>query len=112
MVNDFPESVHGLRCRLANKYLQAVQQDYPPESRGYLLLRKFLQVLRLRDHAKAELRYSLLKSDVIRASKIELRQPMGPPCSCFTCPHHVKEKAMDQSSNVPQTEDVPIIPLP
>ncbi|BAA33157.1 1R2a [Mungbean yellow mosaic virus] len=56
LVNDFPKSLHGFRCMLAIKYLQYIQANYPSNSLGYVYLTELIQVLRIRKHAKAELR--------------------------------------------------------
>nr|WLD47581.1 pre-coat protein [Rhynchosia yellow mosaic virus] len=106
LLNDFPLSLHGLRCMLAIKYLHAVQEGYPPHSLGYLFLQELVRIVRCRDHAKAELRYGILKSDVISAEKTDFRQPPVPSCSCFTCPHHGQKKGMGQS---PDESEAPLL---
>nr|UDD75320.1 pre-coat protein [Mungbean yellow mosaic virus]UTQ10594.1 precoat protein [Mungbean yellow mosaic India virus] len=107
LVNDFPKSLHGFRCMLAIKYLQYIQENYPSNSLGYLYLTELIQVLRIRKHAKAELRYRLLYPDVECAEETDLRHPAHAPCLCGRCPYQHEKKTMDQPSHV---EETPVLP--
>ncbi|CBA34956.1 AV2 protein [Velvet bean severe mosaic virus] len=109
LLNDFPKSRHGFRCMIAIKFLQACQEDYPKNSLGFEYLRKLIQNLRSKDHAKAELRYRLLNSAISSTSKVELRHPNGTTCTCIQCPKHGTEKEVDESSDVEEATFLPIV---
>ncbi|ANW06472.1 movement protein [Velvet bean golden mosaic virus] len=109
LLNDFPKSRHGFLCMIGTKYLQVCQQQYPNNSLGFEYLRKLIQILRQKNHAKAELRYRLLNTTISNTSKIELRHPNGITCTCIQCPRHNKEKEVDLSSDVEEATFLPIV---
>nr|BAU36992.1 movement protein [Mungbean yellow mosaic India virus] len=109
LLNDFPNSLHGFRCMLAIKYLQQVQENYPSNSRGFMYLTGLIQILRIRNHAKAGLRYSLLYPDIECTEEIELRNPAPAPCICGRCPYQPEKKALDQPTHVEETSVLPTV---
>nr|WHU53747.1 pre-coat protein [Mungbean yellow mosaic India virus] len=109
LLNDFPKSVHGFRCMLAIKYLQQVQENYPSNSVGYSYLTGLIQVLRIRNHAKADLRYCLLYPDIECTEEIELRYPAHAPCLCGRCPYQHEKKTLDQPPHVEETSVLPTV---
>ncbi|AAP23240.1 pre-coat protein [Mungbean yellow mosaic India virus - [Akola]] len=109
LLNDFPKSVHGFRCMLAIKYLQQVQESYPSNSLGFSYLTGLIQVLRIRNHAKADLRYCLLYPDIECTEEIELRYPAYAPCLCGRCPYQHEKEALDQPSHVEETSVLPTV---
>nr|QQL11598.1 pre-coat protein [Mungbean yellow mosaic India virus] len=109
LLNDFPESLHGFRCMLAIKYLQQVQENYPSNSLGFLYLTGLIQVLRIRNHAKAELRYRLLYPDVERTEEIKLRYPARAACVCGRCPCQRQKEELDQPPHVEETSVLPTV---
>nr|QHD57723.1 precoat protein [Mungbean yellow mosaic virus]QHD57729.1 precoat protein [Mungbean yellow mosaic virus]UVJ68679.1 pre-coat protein [Mungbean yellow mosaic virus]UYO78265.1 AV2 [Mungbean yellow mosaic virus]WJJ67068.1 pre-coat protein [Mungbean yellow mosaic virus] len=111
LVNDFPKSLHGFRCMLAIKYLQYIQENYPSNSLGYVYLTELIQVLRIRKHAKAELRYRLLYPDVECAEEADLRHPAFLTCHCGKCPCQREKEEVDQPTHVEETEVLSVIPL-
>ncbi|AGR84124.1 AV2 [East African cassava mosaic Malawi virus] len=58
LLNEFPESVHGFRCMLAIKYLQALEETYEPNTLGHDLVRDLICVIRARDYVEATRRYN------------------------------------------------------
>nr|QHD57840.1 precoat protein [Horsegram yellow mosaic virus]QPK40951.1 precoat protein [Horsegram yellow mosaic virus] len=109
LLNDFPKTVHGFRCMLAIKYLQQVQENYPTNSVGFLYITELIQVLRIRKHAKAELRYRLLYPGIQCSSETDLRHPPGATCFCGRCPYHNEKKALDQPPHVEETSVLPTV---
>ncbi|AAL00891.1 pre-coat protein AV2 [Mungbean yellow mosaic India virus-[Soybean]] len=103
LLNDFPKSVHGFRCMLAIKYLQQIQENYPSNSLGYSYLTGLIKVLRIRNHAKADLRYCLLYPDIECTEEIELRYPAHAPCLCGRCPYQHEKEALDKPPHVEET---------
>nr|ARD24684.1 V2 [Watermelon chlorotic stunt virus] len=112
LLNDFPESVHGFRCMLAVKYLQAVESTYEPNTLGYELIRDLILVLRARDYGEANRRYSHFHSRFEGSSKTELRQPLHEPCSCPHCPRHKQASTMGQQAHVSKAQDVQDVSKP
>nr|QBQ95429.1 pre-coat prtein [Mungbean yellow mosaic virus] len=111
LVNDFRKSLHGFRCMLAIKYLQYIQANFPSTSLGLLYLNELIQVLRIRKHAKVEIRSLLLYPDVDCAEETDLRHPAVVTCICGKCPSQWQKEEVDQPTNVEETEVVSIIPL-
>nr|WNB50943.1 pre-coat protein [Mungbean yellow mosaic India virus] len=109
LLNDFPKSVHGFRCMLAIKYLQQVQENYPSNSLGFLYLTGLIQVLRIRNHAKADLLYGLLYPDLESTEEIEHRYPAPAACFCGRCPYQHEKKTLDQPSHVEETSVLPTV---
>nr|ABD60094.1 pre-coat protein [Mungbean yellow mosaic virus] len=109
LLNDFPESLHGFRCMLAIKYLQQVQENYPSNSLGFLYLTGLIQVLRIRNHAQADLRYGLLYPDIECTEKIKLRYPARAACVSGRCPYQHEEKTLDQPPHVEETSVLPTV---
>ncbi|CAM91947.1 V2 protein [Tomato leaf curl Toliara virus] len=107
LLNDFPETVHGFRCMLAIKYLQAVEKQYEPGTLGFELIRDLIVVLRTKNYVEATCRYSNFHSRVQGASPVELRQPILEPCCCPHCPRHKQTASMGQQAHVPKAQDVP-----
>ncbi|AAQ16290.1 pre-coat protein [Dolichos yellow mosaic virus] len=73
LVNDFPDTLHGLRCMLAVKFVQELLETYPRDSNGHILLEELIQVLRCKRYAKAQFRYGVFYSKTQRTSKAQLR---------------------------------------
>nr|QHD57780.1 precoat protein [Mungbean yellow mosaic India virus] len=111
LLNDFPKSVHGFRCMLAIKYLQEVQEKYPSNSLGFVYLTGLIQVLRIRNHAKADLRYCLLYPDIECTEEIELRYPAPASCFCGKCSCQREKTSVDQPSHVEETEILSVVSL-
>nr|AIP88859.1 movement protein [South African cassava mosaic virus] len=106
LLNEFPESVHGFRCMLAIKYLQAVEETYEPNTLGHDLVRDLICVLRARDYVEATRRYNYFHSRFEGASKAELRQPVQQPCYCPHCPRHKQASSMDVPAHVSKAQSV------
>nr|UFP62963.1 AV2 [East African cassava mosaic Malawi virus] len=106
LLNEFLKSVHGFRCMLAIKYLQALEETYEPNTLGHDLVRDLICVIRARDYVEATRRYNHFHSRLEGASKAELRQPVQQPCCCPHCPRHNKATIMDGSGHVSKAHDV------
>nr|AFS32145.1 pre-coat protein [Dolichos yellow mosaic virus]QPN02344.1 movement protein [Dolichos yellow mosaic virus] len=74
LVNDFPDTLHGLRCMLAVKFVQELLETYPRDSNGRILLEELIQVLRCKSYAKAQFRYGVFFSKAHNTSKGNLRR--------------------------------------
>nr|AOF45945.1 movement protein [Mungbean yellow mosaic India virus] len=109
LLNDFPEPLHGFRSMLAIKYLQQVQENYPSNSLGFLYLTGLIQVLRIRNHAQADLRYSLLYPDIDTHGGDKLRYPARAACVCGRCPLQHEEETLDQPPHVEETSVLPTV---
>nr|UOL65500.1 pre-coat protein [Lisianthus enation leaf curl virus]UOL65506.1 pre-coat protein [Lisianthus enation leaf curl virus]UOL65512.1 pre-coat protein [Lisianthus enation leaf curl virus] len=88
LLNEFPENVHGFRCMLAVKYLQAVEKTYSPDTLGFDLIRDLIGVIRAKNYVEASSRYSHFHARLESTSPSELRQPIQQPCCCPHCPRH------------------------
>nr|CAH18981.1 AV2 protein [Tomato leaf curl China virus] len=106
LLNQFPETVFGLRCMLAVKYLQLVEHTYSPDTVGYELIRDLISVVRARKYAEATSRYEHFNARMEGTPSAELRQPVRCPCTCPYCPRHVKIKGMGQSAHVSEAQDL------
>nr|WAJ60006.1 precoat protein [Horsegram yellow mosaic virus] len=111
LLNDFPKTVHGFRCMLAIKYLQQLQENYSTNSVGFLYITELIQVLRIRKHAKAELRYRLLYPGIQCSSETDLRHPPGATCFCGKCSCQREKTSVDQPSHVEETEILSVVSL-
>nr|UMM62432.1 AV2 protein [Squash leaf curl China virus] len=105
LMHEFPESVHGLRCMLAVKYLQELEKTYSPDTVGYDLVRDLILVLRAKNYVEATSRYYHFNSRVEGTPTSQLRQPICFPCSCPHCPRH-KGKGLDKQADEQKTKDV------
>ncbi|BAC55588.1 V2 [Tomato leaf curl Java virus] len=112
LVNEFPETVHGLRCMLAVKYLQLVEATYSPDTIGYDLVRDLISVIRARNYVEASRRYSHFHSRLEGTSSSELRHTRDEPCCCPHCPRHQQKKDMDQQAHVSQAQNVQNVQKP
>nr|AMP46439.1 movement protein [Deinbollia mosaic virus] len=112
LVNEFPDSVHGFRCMLAIKYLQAIEETYEPNTLGHDLIRDLISVIRARDYVEATRRYNHFHSRLEGASKTELRQPICEPCCCPYCPRHKQTSSMDLQAHVQKAQDVQNVQKP
>nr|CDO50008.1 pre coat protein [Cotton leaf curl Gezira virus]CDO50020.1 pre coat protein [Cotton leaf curl Gezira virus]CDO50026.1 pre coat protein [Cotton leaf curl Gezira virus]CDO50032.1 pre coat protein [Cotton leaf curl Gezira virus] len=106
LLNDFPESVHGFRCMLAVKYLQAVRESYDPSTLGYDLLSDLIGVVRRTNYVEATSRYHHFHSRLESASSSELRQPRVILCTCPHCPRHKQTSGLFQQTQLQKTEDL------
>nr|ADW24242.1 AV2 protein [Kudzu mosaic virus] len=112
LLNAFPDRLHGFRCMLAVKYLHLVLSTYPENTVGYWFLRDLIQVLRSKDHDKAEFRYGILKSDILGTAETELRNPVSVACTCCQCPRHPKTTSMDKPSDVQEASSLSYVSKP
>nr|ALK03577.1 precoat protein [Whitefly-associated begomovirus 7]ALK03583.1 precoat protein [Whitefly-associated begomovirus 7]ALK03595.1 precoat protein [Whitefly-associated begomovirus 7] len=112
LLNEFPDSVHGLRCMLAIKYLQAVEETYEPNTLGHDLIRDLISVIRARDYVEASRRYNHFHSRLEGSSKAELRQPIFQPCCCPHCPRHKQASIVDLQAHVSKAPDLPEVQKP
>ncbi|BAD11107.1 V2 [Tomato leaf curl Java virus-[Ageratum]] len=112
LVNEFPETVHGLRCMLSVKYLQLVEATYSPDTIGYDLVRDLISVIRARNYVEASRRYSHFHSRLEGTSPSELRHTRDEPCCCPHCPRHQQKKDMDQQAHVSQAQTVQNVQKP
>ncbi|CAJ57817.1 AV2 protein [Vernonia yellow vein virus] len=103
LLHEFPETVHGLRCMLAVKYLSAVADTYSPDTLGFDLLRDLICVVRARNYVEATSRYSDFNSRIQSTSSSEFRQPLFSTCCCPHCPRHQKTN-VDQQAHVPKAQ--------
>ncbi|ANT82183.1 AV2 protein [Ramie yellow mosaic virus] len=106
LVNEFPETVHGLRCMLAIKYLQLLENTYAPDTVGYDLIRDLILVIRARNYVEASRRYSHFNSRIQGTTSVELRQPSLQSCNCPHCPRHKQKAVMDLQAHVPEAQDI------
>ncbi|ABI35963.1 pre-coat protein [Okra yellow crinkle virus] len=112
LVNEFPESVHGFRCMLAIKYLQALEDTYEPNTLGSDLIRDLISVIRAKNYVEATRRYNYFHARLEGSSKAELRQPLHEPCNCPHCPRHKQTSVMDLPANVQKAQNVPDVQKP
>ena len=95
LVNDFPDTVHALRCMLAIKYCQLVANTYDPDTVGYDLIRDLILVIRARNYVEASRRYSDFNTRLQSTPPAEFRQPRDQPCRCPHCPRHKQKTGLD-----------------
>ena len=112
LVNDFPDTVHALRCMLAIKYCQLVANTYDPDTVGYDLLRDLILVIRARNYVEASRRYSDFNARLQSTPPVELRQPRDQPCRCPHCPRHKQKAGLDLQAHVSQAQDVQDVQKP
>ncbi|ACL36289.1 AV2 [Bhendi yellow vein mosaic Delhi virus] len=105
LLHEFPETLHGLRCMLAVKYLQDIEKNYSPDTVGYDLVRDLILVLRAKNYGEATSRYHHFNARIESTPTSQLRQPLWSSCSCPHCPRH-KSKGMDQQADEPKTQNV------
>nr|AUR45002.1 pre-coat protein [Tomato leaf curl Palampur virus] len=106
LLHEFPESVHGLRCMLAVKYLKEIEKTYSPDTIGYDLVRDLISVVRARNYGEASSRYLHFNARIESTPSSELRQPVCCPCSCPYCPRH-KGKGMGEQTHESETKILP-----
>nr|QBO66565.1 pre-coat [Papaya leaf crumple virus] len=105
LLNEFPETVHGLRCMLAVKYLQLVENTYSRDTLGYDLIRDLISVISARNYVEATSRYHHFNAGLEGTPPSQLRQPICESCCCPNCPRH-KGKGLDQQAHVQKAQDV------
>ncbi|AFM44660.1 AV2 [Premna leaf curl virus] len=110
--NEFPDTVHGLRCMLAVKYCQLIEDTYAPDTLGYDLIRDLILVIRARSYVEATRRYSHFNSRLEGTSQAELRVPRNEPCHCPHCPRHKQKEDVGQQAHVPKAQDVQDVQKP
>nr|AVG22709.1 precoat protein [Tomato leaf curl New Delhi virus] len=106
LLHEFPESVHGLRCMLAVKYLQEIEKSYSPDTIGYDLVRDLILVLRAKNYGEATSRNQFLNARIGSTRSSQLRQPLWSSCSCPHCPRH-KSKGLGQQADEQKTQNLP-----
>nr|CAZ40060.1 AV2 protein [Clerodendrum golden mosaic China virus] len=111
LVNEFPETVHGLRCMLAVKYLKYVENTYSPDTLGYDLIRDLVLVIRAKNYGEATRRYNHFHARLQGSTEVELRQPVSEPCACPHCPRHTKT-FMGQQAHVSEAQTIPSVQGP
>nr|ABI95435.1 pre-coat protein [China bean begomovirus] len=109
--HDFPHTLHGFRCMLANNYIRELLPRYPYNSVGYSYLRSLLQILRSRNHDEAELRYGVLYPVIRSTPSINLRDTVSSSCTCLSCPKHSQETELDESTGIQETPLLPTLSL-
>nr|AFB83441.1 pre coat protein [Cotton leaf curl Burewala virus] len=109
LLNEFPDTVHGLRCMLAVKYLQLVEKTYSPDTLGYDLIRDFTLVIRARIYVEATSRYNHFRPAFEGTPPSQLRQPICEPCCCPHCPRH-QGKSMGEQAHERKAQDVQDVP--
>nr|QIH45323.1 V2 protein [Ageratum yellow vein China virus] len=112
LLNEFPETVHGLRCMLAVKYCQLIEQTYSPDTVGYDLIRDLISVIRARNYVEATRRYSHFHSRLEGTSPSEFRHPRDEPCCCPHCSRHQQKKDMDQQAHVSEAQTLQNVQKP
>nr|AIY31216.1 AV2 protein [Tomato yellow leaf curl virus] len=112
LLNEFPESVHGLRCMLAIKYLQSVEETNEPNTFGQDLIRDLISVVRARDYVEATRRYNHFHARLEGSPNAELRQPIQHPCCCPHCPRHKQATIMDVQGHVPEAQNIQNVSKP
>uniref|UniRef100_Q9YRC4 Protein V2 n=1 Tax=Tomato leaf curl New Delhi virus - [Luffa] TaxID=223349 RepID=Q9YRC4_9GEMI len=107
LLHEFPESVHGLRCMLAVKYLHRDRKrNYSPRhSSATDLVRDLILVLRAKNYGEATSRYHHFNARIEGTPTSQLRQPLWNSCSCPHCPRH-KSKGLDQQADEQKTQNV------
>ncbi|ABG26066.1 AV2 protein [Lindernia anagallis yellow vein virus] len=110
--NEFPETVHGFRCMLAVKYLQAVENTYSPDTKGAEFIRRLIVILRSRNYVEATCRYRHLYSELEGTPSSEFRQPVCEPCSCPYCPRHKQKEVMGKQADVQEAQNVQDVQKP
>ncbi len=111
LVHEFPKTVHGFRCMLANKYLLAVESKYAPDTLGYELIRDCIGVVRSRNYEQATSRYRDIYTRLQGATEAELQQSVQERCCCPHCPRH-KKADMGESAHVQKAHDVQAVQKP
>nr|AGS77228.1 AV2 [Mungbean yellow mosaic virus] len=111
LVNDFPNRCMVSVVCFPIKVFSNTFGYYPSNSLGLEYLTELIQVLRIRKHAKAELRYRLLYPDIECAEEADLRHPAFLTCHCGKCPCQREKEEVDQPTHVEETEVLSVIPL-
>ncbi|AGS12478.1 AV2 protein [Hedyotis uncinella yellow mosaic virus] len=112
LLNEFPETVHGLRCMLAIKYCQLVEDTYAPDTIGYDLIRDLISVIRSRSYVEATRRYGIFNARVESTSPSELRHTRSDPCCCPHCPRHKSKEDVDQQAHVSKAQNIQNVQKP
>nr|WDE41085.1 pre-coat protein [Chilli leaf curl virus] len=97
LVNELPETVHGLRCMLAVKYLQLIENTYSPDTLGYDLIRELISVIRAKNYVQATSRYNHFHARLEGTPPSQLRQPLFHTCCCPHCPRHKARRTGEQA---------------
>ncbi|AIR77186.1 pre-coat protein [Jatropha leaf crumple virus] len=105
LLNEFPDSVHGLRCMFVVIYVQLVEGTYFPDTLGHELIRDLISVIRAKNYVEATSRYHHFHSRLEGSSPSELGQPIYQPCICPHCPRH-KKAGLDQQAQESQAQVV------
>nr|AIY31209.1 AV2 protein [Tomato yellow leaf curl virus] len=112
LLNEFPESVHGYRCMLANKYFQSVEETYEANTLGHDIIRDLISVVRARDYVEATRRYNHFHARLEGSRKAELRQPIQQACCCPHSPTHKQATKMDVQAHVPEAQNIQNVSKP
>ncbi|UDM84303.1 coat protein [Tobacco leaf curl Puer virus] len=106
LLNEFPLTLYGFRSMLAIKYLQVVENTYPPNSVGRYHIRYLIQLLRRRNVYKASEEYADLISSIglQGSTEVKLRQPNGVS--------DVDEEGLDLQAHVSQAQNVQNVQKP
>nr|AIY31191.1 AV2 protein [Tomato yellow leaf curl virus] len=112
LLNEFPESLHGFRCKLAIKYSQSVQETYQRNTLGHDLFRDLICVVRARDYVEATRRYNHFHARPEGSAKAEVRQPIQQPCCCPHSPRHKQATNMDVQALVPEAQSIQNVSKP
>ncbi|AFO38432.1 V2 [Jatropha mosaic Nigeria virus] len=105
--NEFPETLHGFRCMLAVKFLQALVDSYSPDTKGYEYIRDLICILRSRHYNEANIRYGLLVSRIQCTPASQLRESSGVTCSCEHCPRHFKKTGLEKQAHEQEAQVLP-----
>nr|WBU87156.1 pre-coat protein [Papaya leaf curl Bagalkote virus] len=111
LVNELHETVYGLRCMLAVKYLQLVEKTYDRGTLGRGLIREFISVIRARNYVEVSSRYNHLHVRFEGTPSYQLGHPICEPCCCPHCPGH-QSKGMGQQTPVPEAQEVQDVQKP
>ncbi|ADO40703.1 precoat protein [Bhendi yellow vein India virus [India:Thadagan:OY156:2006]] len=106
LLNEFPDVLHALRCRLSAKYSLLLSQEYAPDTHGYDLIRDLICIVRSRNYVEASCRSRHLYARVESRQAYQIRQPIHQPCCCPHCPRH-KTTGMDKQAYEQETQNVP-----
>nr|QHG11689.1 pre-coat protein [Squash leaf curl China virus] len=105
LLDEFPESGHGLRWMVTGKYLPEKEKNYSPEPVGYDLVRNLVLVLRAKNYGEATSRYHHFTARIEGPPTSPLRQALWSSCGGPLCPRH-KNKGLDQQADEQKTQNV------
>ncbi|AZL94847.1 V2 [Emilia yellow vein Fujian virus] len=112
LLNEFPDTVHGLRCMLAKKYVPGVQKTYSPDTIGYDLFCDLIHLLNTKNYEQASSRYSHFYSRLQGTPPSELRHPLFQSCCCPHCPRHKQKASMDTEAHVSEAQTIQNVQKP